>query len=242
MARAKKKANGHEVRVRMYNVGFGDAFLVEIPGNSTTHRILFDCGSIQASPEGGAMKDIVSRIIDDVTDASGDARIDVVVATHRHKDHISGFAVDGWDDVEVKEVWMPWTEHPTDKDARRIRDIRSRMALALQASMTKLAESVDPQVETVDRYRGIVENALLLTNDREMKRLHGGFAGNPKRRFLPRKTKSRSFETPALPGVRVHVLGPSRDKDVIRDMDPPKGESFLRMRNAVATADGRPSF
>ena len=40
--------------MRMYNVGFGDAFLVEIPGNSTTHRILFDCGSIQASPEGGA--------------------------------------------------------------------------------------------------------------------------------------------------------------------------------------------
>ena len=70
MAKAKKKTNGHEVRVRMYNVGFGDAFLVEIPGNSTTHRILFDCGSIQASPEGGAMKDIVSRIIDDVTDAN----------------------------------------------------------------------------------------------------------------------------------------------------------------------------
>jgi beta-lactamase superfamily II metal-dependent hydrolase len=34
--------------------------------------------------------------------------------------------------------------------------------------------------------------------------------------------------------VKVHVLGPSRGRDVIRDMDPPQGKSFLRMRNAVS--------
>lgn len=33
--------------------------------------------------------------------------------------------------------------------------------------------------------------------------------------------------------MKIHVLGPSRERDVIRDMDPPKGESFLRMRGSI---------
>src|SRR5689334_3541728 len=100
------------VTIRMYNVGFGDAFLVRIPDGNTERRILFDCGSIEAA-EGVEMKDIVEQIIADVTDADDVARIDVVVGTHRHKDHVSGFANPAWADVEVKEVWMPWTEDPT---------------------------------------------------------------------------------------------------------------------------------
>jgi hypothetical protein len=37
----------------------------------------------------------------------------------------------------------------------------------------------------------------------------------------------------------VHVLGPSKDRDVIRDMDPPAGQPFLR-HLAAATAAARP--
>lgn len=36
--------------------------------------------------------------------------------------------------------------------------------------------------------------------------------------------------------VGVHTLEPSRDTDVIRDMDPPKGESYLKMRDGIAGA------
>jgi hypothetical protein len=34
------------------------------------------------------------------------------------------------------------------------------------------------------------------------------------------------------------VLGPSRSRNVIRDMDPPKGESFMRLSNAMDTQSG----
>ena len=78
------------ISVRMYNVGFGDAFLVAIPAADGVRRILFDCGSI-AAPEGRAISDVVERIVRDVSGPDGVPRIDVVVATHRHRDHVSGF-------------------------------------------------------------------------------------------------------------------------------------------------------
>lgn len=250
MASKKAAANGapsattgdrRQVTIRMYNVGFGDAFLVLIPDGEQQRRILFDCGSIEASP-GITMSRIVDRIVSDVTDADGVARIDVVVATHRHKDHVSGFGNAAWDAVEVKEVWMPWTEHPTDAEARRIRDVQSRLALGLDAALTLRAASLGAaEKKEMARYQDIVANALMLSNDKAMKTLHSGFAGSAERRFLPTKeADSRKIETNVLPGVKIHVLGPSRKSDVIRDMDPPKGESYLRMADAIEAETGLP--
>jgi beta-lactamase superfamily II metal-dependent hydrolase len=233
--------NSRQVTIRMYNVGFGDAFLVLVPDGNQQRRILFDCGSIEAS-RGVSMSRVVDRIARDVTDADGVPRIDVVVATHRHKDHVSGFAQAAWANVEVKEVWMPWTEHPTDAEARRIRDIQSRLALTLNTALTARAASVSAvQQQELRRYQDIVSNALMLSNDKAMKTLHSGFSGNPPRHFLPEKSgRNRTFATDVLPGIKVHVIGPSRERDVIRDMDPPKGESFLRLHGAVAERTGAP--
>ena len=243
---AAKGASGKHATIRMYNVGFGDAFLVTVPNGTTQRRILFDCGSIEAAP-GITMKGIVDRIVQDVTDADGVARIDVVVATHRHKDHVSGFGNAAWDDVEVGEVWMPWTEHPTDAEARRIRNIQSGLALGLTTTLTARAAALGAaEKKELRRYQDIVANALMLANDKAMKTLHSGFAGNPERRFLPEKPEPgkpghhRTFSTTALPGVKVHVLGPSRSRDIIRDMDPPKGESFLRLHGALKSPSGMP--
>jgi beta-lactamase superfamily II metal-dependent hydrolase len=237
---------GRHIRVRMYNVGFGDAFLVMIPDGSRVRRLLFDCGSIEASKTGGPMSDFVDKIIGDVTDSDGVARIDVVVATHRHKDHVSGFANAAWQAVEVKEVWMPWTEHPTDGEARRIRETQSRLALGLSLALAAPVSRPLSPAEMASRSvsEDIVRNALMLSNEPAMKTLHSGFSGLPVRRFLPLKDdpargeNSRMVESDALPGVRVHALGPSRDPKVIRDMDPPRGESYLKMREAVTAVAG----
>jgi beta-lactamase superfamily II metal-dependent hydrolase len=226
-----------EITIRMYNVGFGDAFLVMIPSGSKRVKMLFDCGSIQAAA-GHDMEEVVKGIVKDVTDSDGVARIDVVVATHRHKDHVSGFANSAWDEVEVKEVWMPWTEDPTDAEARRIRDIQSRLALTLDQSLrlqAAVSGVVLPQNFAV--YRDVVDNALMLSNDRAMKTLHHGFSGQAVRRFLPTKTPSeRSFTLEAMPMVKVHVMGPARSREVILDMDPPKGQSYLRLNAVLPTS------
>src|SRR5262245_49549471 len=141
---SKKNAGAprdRHVTIRMYNVGFGDAFLALIPDGDGERRILFDCGSIEAAP-GLAMSSVVDRIVSDVTDAKGVARIDVVVATHRHKDHVSGFGLEAWGGVHVKEVWMPWTEDAADEEARRIRDGQSNLSSDIKTPLTNMATAL----------------------------------------------------------------------------------------------------
>lgn len=203
----------------MYNVGFGDAFLVQFPDGERTRRVLIDCGSHSIGPGPVKMKEMVEQIIEDVTDG-GVPRIDVVVCTHRHQDHVSGFRYKSWNRVEVGEVWMPWTEHPTDDAAKEIRERQSRRARSLAMSLAQLGAAEEAQA--------IVRNSL--TNAPAMHTLHNGFHSVKTRRFLPKKqgADTRTFTTPVLPGVSVHVLGPSRHPDVIRDMEPGEGESYLR--------------
>lgn len=224
------------VTVRMYDVGFGDCFLLRIPTREGMKKILIDCGTFGKAPR--AMGDIVPSIIKDLEDDDGTPRVDVLVVTHRHKDHVSGFAIGGWERVEVKEIWMPWTEHPTDPAARRIRDAQTRLAVALTAALRPSASTPTPvtlEEERIQTLLGLNEPA----NDRAMRTIHHGFAApSALRRYLPERSGHRVLETSALPGITVHLMGPSRDEQVIRDMEPPAGESYLRL---VGDMTGHPA-
>jgi beta-lactamase superfamily II metal-dependent hydrolase len=218
-----------KIIIRMYNVGFGDSFLIIIRTKEKLKKILFDCGSIKKGNK--PIAEIVERIIADVTDPDGVPRLDLVVATHRHRDHVSGFDNPAWADVEVKEVWMPWTEHPSDPEAKRIRDTQSRLALALSQALTPaVAVSVDASIALE-----LSTNAL--TNEAAMDTLHNGFAGQPQRRFLPesgaRNGMSAVVAQEVCPEATIYALGPSRDPEVIRDMDPPAGRSYLRLLDSL---------
>jgi hypothetical protein len=107
------------VTIRSYNVGFGDCFLLSFRyGPKTEKHVLIDFGST-GLPE-GAPKSRMMDIARDIKARTG-GRLDAVVATHRHKDHISGFATNkggtGTGDVirslKPRVVVQPWTEDPT---------------------------------------------------------------------------------------------------------------------------------
>ena len=210
--------------IRMYNVGFGDSFLLLFPKPDGGHsKVLVDCGVHRmASIKPPPMKGVVARIIQDVTDADGVPRIDVVIATHRHQDHVYGFEKSDWSKVEVKEVWMPWTEHPTDPKAKKIRDAQSKSAshtIAVARQKMRLALT-DAQREKIERAAVIASNNL--TNKKAMETLHTGFSDNGPfalRRYLPEKKGGQTFETPVLPGVKIHIMGPSRNPEVIGRME-----------------------
>jgi beta-lactamase superfamily II metal-dependent hydrolase len=217
----------------MYDVGFGDCFLLTIPTTQGVRRMLFDCGTIKTGSL--PIKKVAEMVMEDAKDAgSGTPRIDVVVATHRHKDHVSGFDHPGWANVQVQEVWMPWTEDPTDTEGKRIRNIQSKLAAQLISQLqVRLTMAVAAEKDRLNSRLLMALNAL--TNEAAMRTLHHGFDGSPLRRFFPVKDSRLTwFETPALPGVTVHVLGPSRDPEVIRDMDPPAGHSFLKLVESMS--------
>ncbi|MGR7995079.1 hypothetical protein [Xanthobacter sp. ZOL 2024] len=108
-----------------YQVGFGDCFLLRYDYDDGQRRhMLFDFGTTGLPEETASsqMLDIARDIAEKCTEDGADG-LDVVVATHRHADHISGFATraDGKGSGDIiaalrpKAVVQPWTEVP---DAR----------------------------------------------------------------------------------------------------------------------------
>jgi hypothetical protein len=115
----------NEIIVRMYRQGLGDCFLLMLPaGDSGTKYLLIDCGVHKRQTDGSVR---LAQVLDNLVVATG-SRIDVVVATHEHADHLSGFVQKGspflTDDLKIGEVWMAWTEKRGDKQADTLRKKR----------------------------------------------------------------------------------------------------------------------
>lgn len=105
------------VLVRMYRQGLGDCFLIGFPGRGRDPiYMLIDCGVLMATPN-GAVK--MREVAGDICQAVG-GRLHVLVATHGHWDHLSGFAQaeDLFERCQIDEAWLPWTEDPQDAAAR----------------------------------------------------------------------------------------------------------------------------
>jgi hypothetical protein len=117
---------------------------------------------------------------------------------------------------------MPWTENPWNVEARAIRDAQLRLGRQLFEAATD------------GRFRALVENSLPLED--AIHTLQAGFGGSPTRRFFSNEqSDGQPFTTDALPGIVVHVMGPSRQGRAARAMNPPSGRNYL----ATAAASER---
>src|SRR6185295_11344212 len=96
------------IRVRMYRVGFGDFFLVSLLGtDGKPVHIIIDCGVFKGTSQTGDIGSIEAAVADmvEVTDR----QVALIIVTHRHADHIAGFArcADMFKTLTVGAVWMP---------------------------------------------------------------------------------------------------------------------------------------
>jgi glyoxylase-like metal-dependent hydrolase (beta-lactamase superfamily II) len=104
-------------RVRMYRHGLGDCFLISLPtdGKGEFH-ILIDCGLIAVATN---PQDTMTRVVKNIA-AATDGRLDLVVVTHEHWDHVSGFSTQQArqvfdNELTVERVWYAWTEDATNE-------------------------------------------------------------------------------------------------------------------------------
>jgi hypothetical protein len=123
----------------MYRHGLGDCFLLTFPRRQGRPcHLLIDCGVLgRPAP---IMQGVVEHLRDTIRDGgTGKAIVDVIVGTHEHRDHLSGFnqARDTFnDDFEVHSVWLGWTENLTRPEIRKIKEARRRALNRLRAAIS----------------------------------------------------------------------------------------------------------
>lgn len=207
------------VRIRSYNVGFGDCFLLTFGYASGKPRnVLIDFGSTKQSATGpsGEMKEIAEKIREDCG-----GKLEMLVATHRHADHISGFGGETGKvifDLEPEIVVQPWTEEPgLDPEASGPDDggngaLRARAAVARLSAMQAMAAAALEQVPRLRQAAGVsktvTEQVSFLgeTNLANLDAVRNLAAMGKKHVYAHFGTKLALGRI--LPGVRVDVLGP----------------------------------
>ena len=111
-----------------YNVGFGDCLLLrfDYEDGAQKHMLVdFGTAAVPDAVKGAGAKAHMLSIAKDINEKCGGktgkpGKLDILVATHRHKDHISGFATnkkktasgDVIASLGPDYVLMPWTEDP----------------------------------------------------------------------------------------------------------------------------------
>lgn len=105
------------VEIRSYQMGFGDCFLMSVAYDEGPERhVLIDFGSTKL-PQGAGSGHLVT-VAENIRDRVGGDPF-AVIATHRHKDHVAGFATTRTGGpgaviagLRPSLVVQPWTEDP----------------------------------------------------------------------------------------------------------------------------------
>jgi hypothetical protein len=211
----------NEIQIRMYRVGFGDCFLISI-GASEKRHILVDFGAHQKGKIG-----TLDRVMDQIERDTG-KRLALVVVSHAHADHVSGFGdfADRFAQFQIGEVWLPWTENLEDKDAKALRKKQLALCEALHthfvASNPKASPNYAAAVAAVNNLR---DDAPAMTA------LRRGFGVTDQVHYLTGGEPPRHITE--IPGLSVEVLAPPRNPDFLGRMDPPAGQRFLTTRGSL---------
>jgi hypothetical protein len=199
------------VTLRAYQVGFGDCFLLSVhySGRRRSRRVLIDFGTTSL-PKGAGRRSMLD-IAQDIAEVC-QGRLDAVVVTHRHKDHLSGFGGESGKVIAAlhpEVVVLPWTEDPKAAVDATHPTPRARFQLAL----TAMHEVAGYALEEISRHgQGFTKTvrdqlAFLgeenLSNAEAVKNLIEMDC-----RHVYAHYGSRSGLEKILPGVTTHVLGP----------------------------------
>lgn len=216
MASVKPKS----LTLRSYQVGFGDCFLLTFhyTGKTGDRHVLVDFGSTGTKKSMG--ESLMTRVAADIKVQCG-GKLHAVVATHRHKDHISGFATNpkktGPGDIiascKPDVVLQPWTEHPKAKTtATEAPSNMTANKAFVQALGDMHAISAAVLVEA-DRRKAILGAATLKElqfigedNLSNLSAVENLMKMGKKNFYL--NFGSKSGLEKVLPGVKIKVLGP----------------------------------
>lgn len=201
------------LRVRMFDAGFGDCVLVTAVYQRFARHMLIDFGTTQPPDAELGVLVRMARAIEESVRSPLDGQLDAIVATHRHRDHIGGFArgkSGQWPgDVIAKlkplAVIRPWMENATG----------NHLAAEWQRSAKAHLAGPNGLLALLDREARRFQPALRRDLEMHAARLEpnrfalAGLQSFGARQVFAGQGDELSMEE-RFPGVRFEVLGPAR--------------------------------
>jgi hypothetical protein len=233
-----------DIHVRMYRHILGDCFLIRTEHDGKPWHALIDFGILQGSPGRAETSDSIVASIG----ATTGWKLDLLIVTHEHADHISGFGQEraqffgkaggALPVFDIGAVWLAWTEKLDDPQARILHETRRiagsavRLAAGLAAPLAAAGDTA-----ALTEARLIAGLARFLPDGDDLGPdggevmgldidLSGRFTGArvmEALRLHPAVRYLEPGEVVAAGPMRAHVLGPPRGEAFLARSDPRSG-------------------
>jgi beta-lactamase superfamily II metal-dependent hydrolase len=195
---------GDKLLIRAYNVGCGDCIYVRVPNAGDGFHILIDCGK-------KGRTELLEEAVQHLKDAlpagnAGKKRLDLIVATHRHEDHIKGFDSDWFKDIRVKNIWLSAVMDPQHPQAGKVRELHAAANRAI-SEISERGMASNPQLELLAALYGVNNDKA---DELLMKTLPNTYGIDPKfvHSGMTREKLGLKNGDPVI-----HVLAPEKDID-----------------------------
>ncbi|HEV2853113.1 MAG TPA: hypothetical protein VHC97_09950 [Thermoanaerobaculia bacterium] len=238
-----------EITLRVYQVGFGDCFLLTFHYDApeTDRHLLIDFGSTEKPDGVASRKDMLQQVAEDISRRCG-GQLHAVIATHRHADHINGFATTkdekGPGDIirrcRPDLVLQPWTEDPEAPENPLTERLKT-----LHAFSWNLREDL----QRLQRIKGYSAGVM-----RDLQRFAANNAGSrePSNLSAIENLQTMGQQPPAylsygqapglnLPGVNAYVLGPptlAQWPDILKERSSHPDEFWQLLQTSSPIAEG----
>jgi hypothetical protein len=191
--------------IRLFDVGLGDCIYCRIPKAHKDGRdfhILIDCGTLSSTDYLTAAIAALKPLLPSI---GGKRHVDLLVVTHEHKDHMTGFGMKLWDGLSFGAIWMSAAMDLKHPEAKRAMKLHAFAADAMQQAV-RLNLALGPQLTELAAALALNKAAMTTLRETLPK------ASKIKATYVHSKSSKAELALP-LKGATVSVLGPEKDID-----------------------------